>query len=76
MYPLAVTRKYIALGLKGKFKIGASEHEYVASVDRNWATSYGGEWKDAFGIGKPNYSIQGNSAMGSTSLLADFMDRR
>lgn len=61
VYPLAVTRKYIALGLKGKFKIGASEHEYVASVDRNWATSYGGEWKNAFGINTPNYSIQGNT---------------
>lgn len=57
VYPLAVTKKYLGLGLKGNFRLGISEHEYVASVDRNWKTSYGGEWADAFGTGKSNYQI-------------------
>ncbi len=60
VYPLAITKKYVALGVKGNFKIGATDHEYVASVDRNWATSYGGEWADAFGQGKSTYTIYGN----------------
>ena len=66
IYPLAVTKKYVGLGIKGKFNIGASEHEYVASVDRNWKTSYGGEWAGAFGTDesgnpKSTYTITGNT---------------
>lgn len=57
VYPLALTKKYVGLGLKGKFNIGASEHDYSLSVDRNWKTSYGGEWADAFGPGKSYYQI-------------------
>ena len=60
VYPLAVTKKYLGLGLKGKFNIGKSEHEYVVSADRNWKTSYGGEWADAFGPGVSGYTIYGN----------------
>lgn len=57
VYPLGVTKKYLGLGLKGKFNIGASEHDYSVSVDRNWKTSYGGSWENAFGAGKSNYQI-------------------
>lgn len=61
IYPLGVTKKYLGLGIKGKFNIGASEHEYVASVDRNWKTSSGGKWKTAPGTDKDgNYLITGN----------------
>lgn len=35
-YPLALTKKYAALGIKGEFDWGSTKHNYVINVDRNW----------------------------------------
>lgn len=35
-YPLALTKKYIGIGLKGDFKIGSVKNDYVIGVDKNW----------------------------------------
>lgn len=35
-YPLAITKKYAALGIKGEFDIGSTKHNYVVNLDRNW----------------------------------------
>lgn len=71
VYPLAVTKKYLALGIKGKFNLGASEHEYVVNLDRNWKTSYGGSWADAFGPGVDTYTIYGNLHHPSSGIRPD-----
>ena len=60
VYPLGVTKKYVGLGIKGHFKLGASDHDYTVNLDRNWKTSFGGEWEDAFGPGQNEYKITGN----------------
>lgn len=44
-YPLAFSRYYLNLGLKGDFKTGDLTHDYVLSVDQNWARSYGGTYR-------------------------------
>lgn len=35
-YPLALTKRYVQVGLKGDFKLGKIKNEYVLSLDRNW----------------------------------------
>ena len=35
-YPLALTKEYIGLGVKGDFMIGSVRNEYVIGVDKNW----------------------------------------
>lgn len=35
-YPLALTKKYVGIGLKGDFNIGSVKNNYVIGVDKNW----------------------------------------
>ena len=35
-YPLALTKKYAGIGLKGNFKIGAVKNDFVIGADKNW----------------------------------------
>lgn len=41
-YPLAVTTKYFGGGIKGKFNLGLTKHNYVLSADRMMYDNYGG----------------------------------
>lgn len=45
-YPLAVTSKYVGVGIKGDFDWGATKHNYVVNFDRTWYYNYGGEDKN------------------------------
>lgn len=49
-YPLNLTKKYIGMGVKGTFNIGAVKNEYTVGVDKNWMTYALGS-NPAFGTG-------------------------
>lgn len=34
--PLALTRKYLGVGIKGKFNWGVTEHNYMLNFDKDW----------------------------------------
>lgn len=34
--PLAITRKYLGVGIKGHFTWGATEHDYMVNFDKDW----------------------------------------
>ena len=44
-YPLAFSRYYLNVGLKGSFRTGDLTHDYMLSADQNWARSYGGTYR-------------------------------
>lgn len=36
VYPLALTKEYVGIGLKGDFKLGDVKNDYVIGIDKNW----------------------------------------
>lgn len=57
-YPLALTKKYVGMGIKGHFRIGSSEHDYVINLDKNWYNYWLSKDTD-FGT-NGTYTISGN----------------
>lgn len=64
-YPLALTKKFVGTGLKGEFKLGNIDNEYMVGVDKSWQ-SYDisinpdfnngtGYWEGTGNIYKPNH---------------------
>lgn len=52
-YPLALTKKFMGVGLKGDFQIGNVKNEYLVGADKTWYTydlsknkNFGNEYKD------------------------------
>lgn len=52
-YPLALTKKYMGVGIKGDFKIGKVKNEYLIGADKTWYNydlsknmNFGNEYKD------------------------------
>lgn len=41
--PLTFEKKYIGVGIKGKFELGATTHDYMLSVDKSWVDSWLGD---------------------------------
>ena len=35
-YPLAITKKYVGVGIKGDFQLGKVKNEYVIGADKSW----------------------------------------
>jgi iron complex outermembrane receptor protein len=54
-YPLALTKKYLGIGIKGDFTLGKTRHDYVVSLDKNWYSYWLGKSPD-FG----NHIVTGN----------------
>ena len=50
--PLALTRKYAGIGLKGNFKVGEVKNDFVIGVDKNWMKYYQDD-------GYPGYKWEG-----------------
>ena len=53
-YPLALTKKYAGIGLKGNFKIGEVKNDFVIGADKNWMNYWlennpNWSWKDHTG---------------------------
>lgn len=58
-YPLAFTRKYLGVGIKGDFTVGSVKNSYLIGVDKNWMTNAGGT-NPAFNNGIGSWSDNGN----------------
>lgn len=58
-YPLALTKKYLGVGLKGDFQIGAVHNEYVVGVDRSWMNYWLGN-NAAYNGGQGGWDGTGN----------------
>lgn len=57
-YPLALTKKYLGVGIKGHFQLGSSKHEYVINLDKNWYNYWISQDPD-FGT-NGTYTVSGN----------------
>ncbi len=57
-YPLALTKKYLGIGIKGQFELGSTKHEYLVNVDKNWYNYWLSQEK-SFGTGGV-YKVTGN----------------
>ncbi len=59
-YPLALTKKYLGVGVKGDFNIGAVKNEYLIGADKTWY-DYNLSKNGAFGNdGNGNWTGTGN----------------
>ena len=53
-YPLAITKKYLGVGIKGNFNIGKVKNEYVVGADKSWMNYWLGNnqnWQSGKWIG-------------------------
>lgn len=57
-YPLALTKKYVGIGIKGDLDLGDTHHEYVVNVDKNWENYWLSQEK-SFGT-NGTYVVSGN----------------
>ena len=63
-YPLALTKKYVGIGIKGDFKVGNVKNEYVIGVDKSWMNYWLGNndnWQNGKWYGHSGNIWQSNS---------------
>lgn len=58
-YPLALTKIVVGTGLKGNFKLGTIENEYLVGIDKSWE-SYALSRNKAWNDNKGSWSGNGN----------------